>query len=515
MIRPVELDSAEGDDTWDTIIAASTDDVATLRRLLERNPRLARAEYWYAPAVHFAARAGHIDAVRVFLDAGADPEQNGLNDRNLIEMARERGHDEIAQTLEQARDRRGRVASQPADHPIHRAARLGDIVAVRAALDADASLASLGSRRGLTPLHYAVLGGSHQAVTLLLDRGANIHVRSPLDLEAIDFAVWGEGRQPINPGIARLLLSRGATYDLAVASALGDRGGVQQMLDAAPSRISETRPSGRRPLSAAVEHGHDDIVRLLLERGANPRWDEPNAPHGTSLHAASRLGNLAIVKLLLHYGADPHEDIDSTSSAAAFAASPEIRALLESRGKGPDIWEATWVDDNEELRRVAAAPAGHAFRIGAAITMSADNPDRLARLLHAGLRMPAVHTGCQGYLVNAAALRSLLAHGMSPDQMNWQHQTLLHRASTLETSECAAILLDAGATIAARDEEYRSTPLAWAARTKRRQVVELLLSRGAPVDLPDDEPWATPLAWAERRGHQQIASILRAHGATR
>ena len=61
--------------------------------------------------------------------------------------------------------------------------------------------------------------------------------------------------------------------------------------------------------------------------------------------------------------------------------------------------------------------------------MSADRPDLLARLLGAGLRMPAVHTSCQGYLLNADALRTLLAHGMSPDQMNWQHQTLLHHAS--------------------------------------------------------------------------------------
>ena len=66
----------------------------------------------------------------------------------------------------------------------------------------------------------------------------------------------------------------------------------------------------------------------------------------------------------------------------------------------------------------------------------------------------------------------------------------------------------------ARDDDYRSTPLAWAARANKPQMVEFLLSRGAPVNLPDDEPWATPLAWAERRGHQQVASILRAHGAT-
>jgi ankyrin repeat protein len=146
--------------------------------------------------------------------------------------------------------------------------------------------------------------------------------------------------------------------------------------------------------------------------------------------------------------------------------------------------------------------------------MSADRPDLLARLLGAGLRMPAVHTSCQGYLLKADALRTLLAHGMSPDQMNWQHQTLLHHASTRDTIECAAILLDAGATLAARDDDYRSTPLAWAARANKPQMVEFLLSRGAPANLPGDEPWATPLAWAERRGHQQIAAILRAHGAT-
>ena len=83
MIKPVDLDTADGRDTWDTIVAASAGDVETLRRLLERDPRLARATYWYAPAVHFAVREGHLEAVRLLLDTGADPERNGLNDRNL------------------------------------------------------------------------------------------------------------------------------------------------------------------------------------------------------------------------------------------------------------------------------------------------------------------------------------------------------------------------------------------------------------------------------------------------
>ena len=515
MIKPAELESAEGNDIWKTLTAASGGDVAALRRLLERNPRLARAGYWYAPAVHFAAREGHVEAVRVLLDAGADPEQNGLNDRNLIEMARERGHEHIARMLEQERERRGRVVAQPADHPIHKASALGQVEAVRAMLDADATLVNLGSRRGATPLHCAVLGRSREMGNFLLDRGATLHARTPGDLQAIDFAIWGERGPSVNDDFVRLLVSRGATYDLTIAAAVGDLAGVRQMLDDTPSRISETRPNGRRPLSAAVEFGHGDIARLLLERGVDPCWDEPDAPHGTTLHKAAVRGDFAIVTLLLDRGADPNEDIDSTSSASVFAATPESRELIESRGAELSPDDTSGIEHDDDKLRAVAADQRNTHRIGAAITMSADRPELLARLLGAGLRMPAVHTSCQGYLLRPDALRTLLAHGMSPDQMNWQHQTLLHLAcsSWQDTTECAAILLDAGATITARDDDYRSTPLAWAVRANRPKMVEFLLSRGAPVNLPDDEPWATPLAWATRRGHAEIVETLRAAGA--
>ncbi len=111
---------------------------------------------------------------------------------------------------------------------------------------------------------------------------------------------------------------------------------------------------------------------------------------------------------------------------------------------------------------------------------------------------------------------------MDPDLPDWQRATPLHDLSGRDgrgrprphRTECAAILLDAGARISARDEDYRSTPLAWAARTDLPDMVDLLLARGAPTSLPDDEPWATPLAWATRRGHGRIVEILRGAGAT-
>jgi len=78
----------------------------------------------------------------------------------------------------------------------------------------------------------------------------------------------------------------------------------------------------------------------------------------------------------------------------------------------------------------------------------------------------------------------------------------------------AAIFIDHGADLAARDDDFQSTPLAWAARKGKTAMVQLLLARGARPNLPDDPPWATPLAWATRRGHGDVAEILTQGGAS-
>src|SRR5688572_29009140 len=156
MIRPAELDTLTFPGTWEAMLAAARGDVPALRALLAADPRLSQAEYWYTPVVHFAVREGHRDAVQVLLDASADPEANGLHDGSLSEMARERGFDAIATLLDATSDRRGRVATQPADHAIHVAAERGDLSGVRAQLDADATLIDRGDAIGRSPLHRAV-----------------------------------------------------------------------------------------------------------------------------------------------------------------------------------------------------------------------------------------------------------------------------------------------------------------------------------------------------------------------
>src|SRR5215510_12582046 len=102
----------------------------------------------------------------------------------------------------------------------------------------------------------------------------------------------------------------------------------------------------------------------------------------------------------------------------------------------------------------------------------------------------------------------IMNHGVTANDANVMGMTTLHILVGLGTEAAVTWLLDRGADINGRDNEFDSTPLAWAARVGRAEMVELLLSRGALRSLPDDEPWSTPTAWARRRGHVHILKLL-------
>jgi ankyrin repeat protein len=82
-----------------------------------------------------------------------------------------------------------------------------------------------------------------------------------------------------------------------------------------------------------------------------------------------------------------------------------------------------------------------------------------------------------------------------------------------EVLEFARVLLDAGARLDIRDDLLRSTPLGWACRWGRAGLVKLLLERGADPIEEGAEPWATPLAWAEKMGRDEILLLPRHAGA--
>ena len=280
--------------------------------------------------------------------------------------------------------------------------------------------------------------------------------------------------------------------DLATAVATGDLDRVTAILDDDPNRVRETVASGRRLLSVAAEFGHTAIAKLLLDRGADPTWSDADARRGAALYEAARTGNRPLVELLLSHGADPNAHVEASGNAVYAAARyPEIRALLEAHGGTLDPYDLVWLDEDDEvIRRVAAAPesayAGCAGVYTAVVTRG--KRDLLMRLLDAGVRVPPTPNGCRSYLLEQPDMLLLLLSraGLDPDYRDEDGSTLLHALCSRDhrgramnhCTECAAILLDAGATISARNKDG-ITPLAVSKRNNLPEMVEFLSARDA------------------------------------
>lgn len=105
---------------------------------------------------------------------------------------------------------------------------------------------------------------------------------------------------------AEMLASRGAPINVAAAAGLGRFEDVARLL---PSANAQDRHAA---LALAAQHGHVEIVRLLLDSGEDPNRYNPEGyhAHSTPLHQAVWANHPAVVALLVERGA--RQDIRDT-----------------------------------------------------------------------------------------------------------------------------------------------------------------------------------------------------------
>ena len=177
--------------------------------------------------------------------------------------------------------------------------------------------------------HPAKAGVQVALVETLLDFGAAIEARgsakwgSPL-MTALAFGYLGA---------AEALVRRGARVDnIAVAAGLGWLADACQLLAAASSQ------DRHRALALAAQHGHVEIVRLLLDEGEDPNRYNPEGNHGhsTPLHQAVWSGHDAVVRLLVERGTrlDIRDTIYEGTPLgwAEYGGRTEIAEYLRARG---------------------------------------------------------------------------------------------------------------------------------------------------------------------------------------
>lgn len=334
-----------------TLLHLAAPHVAALHLLLERGLDVnAREEGDHTSAMHWAAAAGRLDAVRLLADAGGDVV--GAGDDHALEVigwatcwdeCDDGAHRAVAEFL----------VSRGARHHIFSAIAMNLADEVRRIVAADPSALTKRQSRNenhRTPLHFAVVKNQQDMIALLLDLGADPLTVDGWGLSVAAYPTTPDADRRVMERIAAMtsaeLVSarrgrrapRGGPMDLVALLALGEWDTAARLLADNPALLEPT--SGVLHLMAK----RNDVaaVRWLLERAAQPntRWAHWDADV-TPLHLAAAFGHAEVVRLLLDAGADPSiHDSKHDSDPAGWAdhfGRPEIVTMLKAARTGePD-----------------------------------------------------------------------------------------------------------------------------------------------------------------------------------
>ncbi|KAI5837291.1 ankyrin repeat-containing domain protein [Morchella snyderi] len=378
--------------------------------------------------------------------------------------------------------------------------------------------ADVGARVGdLTVLQWAAKSGHTDTAALFLKFSSNVST-SECQM-ALDLAIDPRHFDVINTLLAHGVYINGRNdkgyTPLQRAAENGDIDLIKLLLDAGAEVNRKTATQDHpTPLHAAAGNGHLETVKFLIDAGAELDAEAANTTGATALQTAAERGHIEVVKLLLDHGA--RVDIAATRTgrtvlqAAAQGGNIEIVKLLLVIGV--DLYPK----DHKTLQ--AAARSGNIeivkllFNAGASVnTLSAlqeavwrGYSDIVTFLLDTG-----VDVNGMGDRHNHVITPNFTIEGMESAHRHLSRPTLEVAAGSGRI-DMLCLLLDAGADVKADGMAV----LQAAVVSGSTDMVKSLLQAGAEVSSVSTEyKGASALRMAVKSGNMDIVKLLLDAGA--
>ncbi|OLP82369.1 Ankyrin repeat domain-containing protein 17 [Symbiodinium microadriaticum] len=261
-----------------------------------------------------ASFSGHIETVRLLLQAGADKDlafnQGNDDGATALMAASYTGHVEVVRLLLQVGSDKELTTSINKFTALMMASDPGHVEVVRLLLEAGANM-NCQDILGLTALMRASHEGRLDVGRVMLEAGADKDLADNSTTTALMYASW-KGHVEV----VRLLLEAGADKDLVTrmvpysgdtALILPSREAHVQVVHLLLGAAADTNLRNDNGATALIEaswQGHVEVVRLLLDAGADT--DLADSRGNTALIKALLQGHVEVVRTLLEAGADKY-----------------------------------------------------------------------------------------------------------------------------------------------------------------------------------------------------------------
>lgn len=537
--------------------AAAEGKIETLRRLIESGTEVnARDQSQGWTPLVYASRNNRAEAVRMLLDAGADPDRCTRFGSPPIAFATEAGYIAVVRLLlergaepDRAEGRSTRALWTAASRDRVKIGQL--LIEHGAALDEPAPF----PRDGGTPLFIAGARGHTAFARMLLQQGANPHQRSeiPQDNHPVPARIFPITAAAQNGRVEtiRMLLRHGA----GVIRNGDPRYNVFFYEKTRPSsflRYESEQSVDPQPLTQALrylsvwmtnqptEQRHTETLNVLLRAWRQRAAWRLDGPHlaSSALVGAAASGELDQVKRLIE--SEPAPSLLELAVAYQVARQEGrmdvigyLRPLAEKRA-------TVAYETYQRIERFHKAASEGSYReVAAMLHRGIDPNSRPVPGISYNLGQTALHKAAAANRVEVVEL--LLEHGADPDATDYHGRRPIGSAIANDGFDAAALLLERQKTVApqflgpslvmlageGRTDQVRrvlekgadvnARMFGWSALTEAArhgylEVVELLIEHGAQVNDAADSGSAA-LAWARNQRHDRIASLLVKAGA--